>query len=37
MFVMILLVPFNQNMRTTVYQTLKNGCKLSYKGIAKIK
>jgi hypothetical protein len=37
MFVMILLVPANQNIKTTVSKTvsktLKNGCELSYKGI----
>jgi hypothetical protein len=29
MVVMMLLVPVNQNIRTAVHQTLKNGCELS--------
>ena len=37
MFMMILLVPINQNIKTAAYQTLKNGCELSYKRIAEIK
>ena len=31
---MILLVPINQNIKTAAYQTLKNGCELSYQRFA---